>query len=200
MWWCLHHPEQFHVRLPCLYSYLTICLGFMMVCAASPLFVRYIGKQNPSMEFRPSLKALTWLSCFIMFCCANVLFFRLRARFSISSASFSCRLWCCWRMESSSAADCLSSKGNALRRGEAIMTGAPKRLKNSEVLLYLNGYGKPLRKLRSFSSQSVPHTQWKWTICIQCGRIPYGEGPLNKCGFLYNIMLKYKILMQIAMQ
>lgn len=55
----------------------------------------------------------------MMFWAASVLFFRLRARFNMSSASFSCRLLWCWRIASSSAADCRSSTGMLLKnRGE----------------------------------------------------------------------------------
>lgn len=59
----------------------------------------------------------TWLSCLMMFCTASVLFFRLRARCSMSSASFSCTLWWCCSMASSSAASSHSSPGT-LRLGD----------------------------------------------------------------------------------
>lgn len=53
----------------------------------------------------------TWLSFLMTLWAASVLVFRLRARSSISSASFSWRFWCCCRTRSSSAADCFSSPG-----------------------------------------------------------------------------------------
>lgn len=51
----------------------------------------------------------TWLSCLITFWAARVLFLRLRAKLSISSASFSCTSWWCCSTASSSTADCFSS-------------------------------------------------------------------------------------------
>lgn len=51
----------------------------------------------------------TWLSCLITFWAARVLFLRLRAKLSISSASFSCMSWWCCSTASSSTADCFSS-------------------------------------------------------------------------------------------
>lgn len=68
--------------------------------------------------FIPYICLLTWLSCLMMFCAAKVLFFRFLARFSMSSASFSCRLWWCCRTASSSAADWRSSRGKHLCRGD----------------------------------------------------------------------------------
>lgn len=57
----------------------------------------------------------TWLSCLITFWAARVLFLRLRAKLSISSASFSCMSWWCCSTASSSTADCFSSDGRPLQ-------------------------------------------------------------------------------------
>lgn len=60
----------------------------------------------------------TWLSCLITFWAARVLFLRLRAKLSISSASFSCMSWWCCSTASSSTADCFSSDGRPLQEHE----------------------------------------------------------------------------------
>lgn len=64
----------------------------------------------------------TWLSCFITFCAARVLFLRLRAKLSISSANFSCMSWWCCNIASSSTADCFSSDTSPLqeRKGKKL--------------------------------------------------------------------------------
>lgn len=64
---------------------------------------------------------VTWLSSLMMFCAARVLFLRFRARLSISSASFSWRLWWCCRTASSSAADWRSSRGRPLHQVETVL-------------------------------------------------------------------------------
>lgn len=63
----------------------------------------------------PSSTCSTWLSCLITFWAARVLFLRLRAKLSISSASFSCMSWWCSSTASSSTADCFSSDGRPLQ-------------------------------------------------------------------------------------
>lgn len=93
------------------------------------------------LRYFPGAYPVTWLSCLMMFCAARVLFFKFRARLSMSSASFSCRLWWCCMTASSSAADWRSSTGRPLHKTTFRICGQSKR---NVIIQKVATFQKPL--------------------------------------------------------